>query len=281
VEANACWFGGLWGDAIGETGGMRAAGDQARCADVAQAVTGKTDDRSFLERLRAAEAGAVDQLASKVSDLATGGADAAHKDGLVKLAKASGAAQRELIAARRAADAVHEDESHVEAVSLTKEQEKLAPVIRAHDAFAALLGLDAGDLSKEANALALLCVVDRFSFTRGIPRHMKIFGIEDPLEHVFGVPPPHLPDPPWKALVGTELLDYLTKAAAAAGHPVPDGGTNDRRYTLAYAGTLAGVADKLRANESQISDGTDLKKVVTAVEQRLAAEYAREQTAPQ
>ena len=59
--------------------------------------------------------------------------------------------------------------------------------LRAHDKLVTLLKLDAGDLTKEANAMALLCALDRVEMSRGLPKHLKLYAAGDAFQVVYAV----------------------------------------------------------------------------------------------
>src|SRR5215472_5037004 len=67
--ASACWFGGLWGDASGDSPEMRAQASEARCHDVIRRVYG-SDDKARYEQLRAFDSNVVGDVAAKVETLA-------------------------------------------------------------------------------------------------------------------------------------------------------------------------------------------------------------------
>ncbi len=282
VEATACWFGGLWGDALGEEGEMKRTGDERRCRDVAQMAYG-TDAKDRLEQVRAVEATAVGDIAAKVELLASNDTvDGPRKDKLSKLVLAIGDVQRELLMARRAADRVKVDEDTKDADKLSKDEQTAAPTLRAHAALDALLALDAGNLTKEAHAIAVLAVLERTNIARRLPRHLKLYAVGDAFKALFGVdlPSSGVPDDPTKKLTPGTWATYLTSAASGAGHAVPATAKSPQdRYALAWAGTQAGIADKLAADEPGVGGETDLKKVVLVVKDRLLAEVSAEQNA--
>jgi hypothetical protein len=261
---------------------MKRTGDERRCRDVTQAAYG-TDAKDRLEQVRAVEATAVGDIASKVEILAGGDSvDGPRKGKLSKLVVAIGDVQRELLMARRAADRVKVDEDTKDADKLSKDEQTAAPILRAHVAFDALTALDVGDLAKEAHAVAVLAVLERTNIARRLPRHLKLYAVGDAFKSLFGldVPAGGVPDDPTKKLTPGTWATYLLAAASAAGHAVPDTAKRPKdRYALAWAGTQAGIADKLGADEGGIGDGTDLKKVVVVVKNRLIAEVSAEQNA--
>ena len=284
IAATGCWFGGLWSDAEGDQGTEeKRAATEARCRDVAKRAYG-SDDKTRVEQLRALDVKAVADLASKVEVLAaTDSVDAAHKDNLVKLTSAIADAQRELMHARRAAERVRHDEDVKDHDKLSKDETDAVAPMRAHAAMESLLKLDVGDLTKEAHAIGVLCVMDRVNMARGLPRHLKMYAWGDALQLLFGVPLPSMPDDVTKRVAPTQLLAYMTDVAKAASHPVPDkiasGKDAKAKYSLAYAGMLEGISDRLKADGDGISRETELNRVVIVVHNRLAAEWRAEQAA--
>jgi hypothetical protein len=258
---------------------MKATGTENRCHDLERRVWG-ADDKSHFEQLRAIEQNALADVIAKVDETAkTDSVDGPRREALVKLTTALGEAARETQLARRAGDRVKRD--------LTREPEKLGNdevdavgPLRAHTKLDALLKLEAGDLSKEANALGLLLTLDRVELARGLPRHLKLYAVADPFGALFGVAIPDVPLDATKKLVPGTWLRFLTETAKAAGHPVnAKAKTARERDALAWAGMLEGFHDKLAADSDGIAPTTDVSKVVTVVLHRLEAEYNAQQAA--
>jgi hypothetical protein len=272
ILTTACWFGGVWGDAEGDPKDMRKSATEGRCHEVLSNVN--KDDKEHLEQLRALEGGAVDLVGARIADIAKDDkVDSARKDALDKLYKQVAAAQKEGMDARRAATRVKRD--------LDKEPEKLsadeaaavAP-LRANKELAALLALDVGDLTAEAHALGLLCAMDRLTLSRGLPKHLKIYAFDGAAKLLFNVAAPEVPMDATKPVKKGQYLAYVSDVAKAAGHPVPDTAkTPKEKEPLAWAGTLEGFADKLKADQSKLSQETPLFDVVDHVAKRLETEY--------
>lgn len=277
--ATACWFGGLWADAEGETGEVKKAAIESRCTDVAKRVWG-ADDKTHVEQLRAYEAKAIGDVAATVEKIAIGdNVDNPRKDNLVKLTMAIADAQRELMYARRAGDKVKRDEETKDRDKLTKDEQEAVPAMRAHAAMDALFKIDVGDLTKEAHALGILCAMDRVNISRGLPRHLKIYTVGDAFKTLFNIDvPATVADDVTKPLKQGLWVGYLADVAKAAGHAVPDKQMKDPKdkYALAWAGVLQGISDKLAAEGDGISPNTELQKVVLVVKNRLEAEFRAE-----
>jgi hypothetical protein len=140
---------------------------------------------------------------------------------------------------------------------------------------AALLALDAGDLSTEAHAMGLFCAMDRVELARGLPKHLKVYAVAGAHQLVFGVAPPAVPEDVTAKLERGLWLRYLADVARAAGHPVPVKATHPReREPWAFGGVVAGYADKLRADAAKLDRAAPLGKAVAAIVARLDAEWA-------
>jgi hypothetical protein len=279
VAAAACWFGGVWSDALGEQDEMKVRGVEARCKEVERRVWG-TDDKGHYEELRAIEMKAAADVVAKVDETAKGdGVDGPRRDALVKMAGAVADAQRELMVARRAGERVKRDLDR-EPEKLTKDEVDAVGPLRAHAKLEALLKLDIGDLTKEAHAFALLGALDRIEMARGLPKHLKLYAVADEFQLIFGVAVPDVPEDATKKLVPGTWLKFLIETAAAAGHPVSDKAkTPKEKDALAWGGMLQGFSEKLKVDYAGIDTTTDLGKVVSVVLHRLEAEYSAQQAA--
>jgi hypothetical protein len=279
ILAASCWFGGLWADALGEQDQMKVTGIENRCHDLERHVWG-SDDKSHYEQMRAFEQNATADVIAKVDETAKAdGVDGPRREALVKLTAALADALKETMAARRAGDRVKRDLTHEPEKLSHDEVEGVLP-LRAHAKLEALLKLDAGNLTKEANALALLCALDRVEVARGLPKHLKLYAVADSFNLLFGVNAPDVPEDGTKKLVPGTWLRFLAETATAAGHPVPAKAKTPReRDALAWAGMLEGFSDKLKADDDGIATTTDLSKVVTTVLHRLEAEFKAQNAA--
>jgi hypothetical protein len=273
IVAASCWFGGVWSDALGEQDEMKTQGTESRCRDLERRVWG-TDDKPHYEQLRALEPDAVADVAAKVDELAKNDSvDGKRRDALGKLATKLGEAQRELMLARRAGDRVKRDLDH-EPDKLTADEVDAVIPLMAHAKLEALYKLDAGDLSKEANALAILNALDHVELGRGLPKHLKLYATADEFQLLFGVGIPDVPEDAQKKLVPGTWLKFLSDTAAAAGHPVSEKFQTPReRDVAAWMGMRQGFSDKLKEDVDGIATTTDLSKVVTVVQHRLEVEY--------
>jgi hypothetical protein len=279
MRAASCWFGGVWADAMGEQDDVKKAAIETRCKDLEQRVW-QADDKVHLEQLRALEQNATSDVVAAV-DLATknDAVDGPRRDALVKLTQALADAVKETMLARRAGDRVKRDLDHEPDKLNADETASVAP-LRAHAKLEALLKLDAGDLSKEANALGLLCALDRVEVARGLPKHLKLYAAGDAFQVVFGVTMPDVPQDATQKLVPGTWLKFLSDTAAAAGHAVPATAKTPReKDALAWAGMQQGFGEKLAADAAGIGTATDLSKVVTMTLHRLETEYSAQQAA--
>jgi hypothetical protein len=279
VLAASCWFGGQWADALGEQDQMKQAGIEGRCHDLERAVWG-ADDKTHFEQMRALEQNATSDVVAKVDSTAKADAvDGARRDALVKLATALGDAVKETMEARRAGDRVKRDLTQ-EPNKLSDDEANAVAPLRAHAKLEALVKLDAGNLTKEANAFGLLCALDRVEVARGLPKHLKLYAVGDELALLFGVTIPDVPQDATKKLVPGTWLKFLSDTATAAGHPVPATAKTPReKDALAWAGMLQGFSDKLSADSDGIATTTPLSQVVITVLHRLDAEFRAQQSA--
>jgi hypothetical protein len=274
--AAACWFGGIWGDAEGDSAEMRAEASQARCHDVVRRVYG-SDEKDRYEQLRALEPSVVGDVAAKVETLAKDDPDDAPRSKtLAALVQAVAGAQREAMFARRVAARVRRD--------LDREPDKLsadeaAGVSQLKDTrmLEALFKLEAGDIGHDVHALGVLAALERMQSGLDLPKHMKIYAVGGANKLLFGIEPPPVPDDATRKIKPGTWLGYLTDVAKAAGHPVPDSvKLAKQREPLAWGGTLEGYADKLRADLDGLARDTRLHHVVSVVINRLDAEYKAE-----
>ncbi len=280
IAAAACWFGGSWADALGVQDSTKASTVEARCHDLERRVWGGAEDKVHYEQLRALEANAIADVIARVHESAKEeGFDAPRREAIVKLTTALAEAQKELMLARRAGDRVKRDLDHEPERLSADETDAVAP-LRAHSKFDALLGLDAGQWSRESHALALFCALDRVEMARGLPKHLKVYAVGDTFHVVFGVAIPDVPQDATKKLVPGTWLRFLSDTATAAGYPVSVKAKTPReRDALAWAGMLRGFADKLKTDADTISPSTELSHVAVVALHRLEAEYNAQQAA--
>ncbi len=276
IMAAACWFGGVWGDAEGESPEFPKQASEARCHDVVRRVYGH-DDQARYEQLRALEGEVVADIAAKVETLAKEDPDDAPRSQvLAALVQAVAAAQREGMFARRATDRVRRDLDH-EVDKLTDDEVAAVAPLRDTRMLQALLGFTGADFAHDAHALGILAALDRMEIARGLPRHMKIYAAGGANQILFGVQPPEVPDDVKRPIQRGLWLVYLTDVAKAAGHPVPDAAkTPKQREPLAWTGVLEGYGDKLRGDLDQLVKDTRLHYVSSVVVQRLDVEYKAE-----
>ncbi len=266
--ATACWFGGVWGDKVTT---------EATCMDVVKRVYG-SDDKAHLEQLRAYEDAAVADVAAKVSSKAIADEkEAPNKDALVAIVKSFAAAQRELMYARRAGDRIKHDlkaqESEQEKEKLTADEAGAVAPLKKIDALSALISLDAGALKADAHALGVMTAIERAQIALALPRHMKIFAASGPFALLFAVQPPAVPEDAGKPLVPGTWVKYVDAVAKGAGHPVADSvKVPADRLGLGWAGIYQGLAEKLRADEGQLSERGRLLPIIGHAARRLENE---------
>jgi hypothetical protein len=284
-EAIACWLGPVWGDAISEPVEQRKENADARCLGTVRAVWANNDDKTNVERLRALESTAMQDLVAKVDELGKNTMAEKDRHDLVTLLKHVVGAQRDNMWARRAGDRIRIDESRQKPHQrITDDERKAMDPLLKSESLRSLLTLDAGRYTADAHALGILSAMDRINVATGLPRHVEIFAAEPTFTLLFHTSAPEVPPDPSAPLGPRYWIDYLDKAAANAGHPVPStaaGGAD--RVLLGWAGMLDGIADQLAEKRAQLSD--HLKPVVEGTIRRLQAEaigdrnrYADQQT---
>jgi hypothetical protein len=271
IAAVSCWFGGVWADAIGEPQENRKASDEARCVDVVRKVWGVDDKAKYVE-LRALDERAVEDVISKVGEGTAAGREL----------RAFVEAQREATDARRAGDRVKKDmNGEREHEKLTADEAEATKALVDDDALDALMKIQVNDLTHEAHALGVLTAMSRIESSRGLPRHLKVYAMQGPLFSLFGMPgPTNLPTDATQPLPKGEYLIFVSDAAKAAGHPVPDSATTPKeREPLAWSGVLEGITEKLKADVGGVPNDGPLPDVLDRVLHRLEAEFKAERNA--
>jgi hypothetical protein len=280
VAAASCWYGGLWADALGESGDARTKGIQDRCDDVLVRVYGSVD-RIHYEQLRGLEPRAVSDVVNRVTAIAAGDhLDAPRGRALGELVRAVADAQRENVVARAAADDVKKSEQGPSTASERAEDKiEAAKALRRTKAIEALLTRDFGELSHEARAFGLLSALDRVTMARGLPKHLKVYAVSGPFVRLFGVTPVEVPDDATKPIKTGTWPAYLIDVSTAGGHPLPADATIPiDRETQAWVGVLEGFADKMRPEAKAVSPRTPLRGVLENVIARLDGEYRMQRT---
>ncbi len=284
MDATSCWLGGLWSDALREPGRQhldvasasdaRVTDEERRCDGVLVHVYGAGDPIHY-RQLRAVEPRVVDDLAARVRSVADNDrTDRPHAEELVKLLRTVADAERENLMARDEADAVKNDAVGVNLRSERATDKTLAAqALRRTRGLEALLSLDAGDLSHEAQAIGLLCALDRLEIARKLPEHLKVYAVGGPFLQVFGVQPPQVPaDPTLPVKTGT-WPSFLLDVANASGHVIPAAATRPiDRESLAWGAVLQAFADRLRVQAGAVSTHTPLPLVLGRIADRLEQE---------
>ncbi len=275
IAAVACWLGGVWSDAEERTIEARGTDADRRCEAFVNHLYGSYD-KTRTERLRGLDAAEVSTLKDKIAAAARAESlSSARVTELGKFIDVVADAEREVTQARRAGDRVKKDiEGERENGKLTADEADAVAPLSESAAFEALLNVDLGELTSEARAIAVLCAMDRMEIARGLTKHLKVYAVERPYSVFFKVAAPDVPRDAHKPLKPGTWLAYLSAAAAAAGHAVPDRvkAVQDRE-ALAWGGVLVGFADKLRAEIPSLSDETELKHVAEVITRRLENEY--------
>ncbi len=271
VETASCWMGGIWGDVQGETPDERARSSDMRCEAVVRDVWGKLDHTRFLQ-LRAFEPEAIDAVKHAIERRAfLDPAESRNASGLTRIFTRLAFAERETMAARRAAHRVLRDWDH-ERSRLNDEESQALPELEHTIAFEELWRTDAGELTAEAKVLALMVLLDRIGVAEIVPLHLKPYVVAEPLRTVFGATPPNLPHDASKPLEHGAWLSFLMDVARQARHPVNDEAVSPRtKHDEAMAGILAGIADQLEQNASALGEDAPLAEVTRKTIRALRA----------
>jgi hypothetical protein len=261
VRAASCWLGGIWSDALGE---QKLAWKDTRTPGIAQRCKDVLDDPG----MRQITPRAVDAIARKLENQP-------ERVLLHTVAEAS----RENLHARRAANRVKVDYADDTTTASERRNDKIfaAPQLRKSDALLALLN-DTGPYAADARAIGLLLAIDRVEIARGLPKHLKIEVLDAPCHEVFGVTAPQLAHDDAAPVPSGMWLSYLSVAANAAGHGVPDAKLDpSHREPLAWNGLLDGFADKLHVLGPHVTQ-PQLNQVLAAVADRLDDQYKSERS---
>lgn len=275
LGANACWFGGVWNDALDT-----ATPPASRCAAVLRAAHGSVDPVR-LERLRATESIEVNELGDEVRRVAEADpTDRPRAEALVRLLGGIAAAHHEQMLARRAAHRVKMDMSGERDRSRRVTDERSgASELGSTSALKALLLLDLPpELSAEARTVSVMLVTDRMHDAVDLPKHLKLILVGGAFHELFGVEMPVIPSDPATPMAGGTWLGYLSDVARAAGHPVPSFLTDlVDREGMAWAGAVGGLSDRLRLESERVPEPNELRRAASAIVKRLDTEYrARE-----
>jgi len=293
IEATSCWMGGLWSDALGESGDARTAGIQGRCNTLLRDVdiTAGERERAIADRvpppppeegyypMRAVEPHIVDGIARSAEQRSSRDPVEAPQAGhLVVLLRAVAAASREGIEARRAADVVKVDQqAQPDLAARTADKDAAATKLQRGEALEALFHLDAGRYRDDARAIAELLALDRMQIAHGLPLHLKIDALRVAFAAMFGVSAPSVSAEGARPIPAGMWLAYLTQVSGAAGHPVPgDARDPQNREPLAWTGVLEGFADRFRADAFHFPADSALGQIQRATTARLDEEYRKD-----
>jgi hypothetical protein len=275
IAAVACWSGGLWSDAEGVAREKRAADAERRCHEFVTRVYG-TDDSVRYERIRGLERVELAEVKARILAVAANDSESAtRREHLGHFFDAVAEAEREALLLRRAGERVKKDITGDRLqTKLTTDQRAAVAPLREARAFRALLHGDFGEFTGEARAIAILNAMARMETARGLTKHLKVIALDAPFAALFAVVAPSVPDNVLEPMKAGTWLAYITSVATAAGHPVPARvAALPDRERLAWGGALAGLADQLRADGADIGYGTDLKRIVGEVVERIDTEY--------
>lgn len=225
--AVACFLHGTWEE---------LANGKDRCAFLASDVL---HDAKSLPAVRAIEPSAVDAVVDAITR--AGPADAQ----LGAVVRSVADAAREAMRARAEAERARKPSGQGDEAILS--------------ASAALAHLNALE-SKLGRVVALVLAADHLENVKGLAPRFKIAAAAPAFTVIFGAPRPTTTAPgAW--------LAYVSSAAAAAGHGVPDQGNTHERAQAAFAGVVQGLAERM---ESAANAATgEARSVAIAYAKRL------------
>jgi hypothetical protein len=269
--ATSCWLGGLWNDALVETGAPHDAIED-RC-DALLRAAGQPVIGEY-GPLRAVDASIVPAIVEAVRVRAAAEQGQARAAALAELTARVADTAREDVHARRAADRVKQVfETYTP--SERRENKTLAAVdLRESRALGALLRTKGPD-APAARTIGLLFALDRMEIARGLPKHLKLDAIGGPLHEVFGVRPPPVSSDPLEAIPKGAWVDYLERVASAGLRAIPrDAKDPQNREALAWNGVLDALADRLRPASDDPVLGAVVRGVVARLDRQRAGELA-------
>ncbi len=272
IKSTSCWMGGLWSDALGEKEFERQANIEKRCKDLLAYIA---ETPESYNTLRAVEPKIVTEIADRVKKDA-GKEESAGE--LVAMLQMTAEATRETLHARRAADKVKED-AEKDRTQYAPDKVTASPELRKSEAVHALLGASLGGYTADAHAIGVLFAIDRMQIAHGLPKHLKIFVVGEPLKDIFGVAPPAVSDDGSMKVTPGLWLDHLQKVAAQSGRAVPPETKNlEDRETLAWNGVLDALGEKLVAASGDVPADAALGVVVHGVANRLHQQLEMERS---
>jgi hypothetical protein len=266
IDATACWFGDTWSEAIGD----RNASPRSRCASALSRAYERPLDTARVERLQDAEPVEVTELSQRMRAMAASDPiDSDHADSIAVLLRATGAAVKEQVRARR---------TQVRVQTKVEDARAGANDLSSSSALGALFKLDAGALTPEARLVAVMLAAERIRLADDLPTHSKVLVVQGPVELLFDLHPPPMPADPADHVGSGTWLAYLEDIATAAHNPVPTFvGSPADRERFAWAGMLEGVATKLRARKDAVPRQSELTLAAAGMSERLEAECKRDQ----
>jgi hypothetical protein len=271
IDASACWLGRVWRDAMREE---EVTQPDTHCRMLLRQVYGEVNhDR--LSRLRALDVVEVGELTDRIMMIAQMDAtDGPRAPQLKRLLLSVATAEREQMEARRAAARIKMDISgEREHDRLSDERDAVLPLSEGRGIYDLLAYMEE-PFQNEARAIGLLCAMDRMNMANGLPKHLKVYAVEQGFSAAFSVSPPDVPSDATVPMRAGLWLDYLTTSARAAGHPVPDAAQSlQDKEMLAWTGVMAGFADRLRNEAAHMPNETALPTAAVGAAERLDVEH--------
>jgi hypothetical protein len=257
VDAVMC-FSDVWPEPRGAVSAARVELPERRCAELVDQLYGSDSSvaAARVDRIRALDAAEILALEERLDQEAQ--RDASRPGDAPVIAAfidAAAAAYRETRAARNATPGLR-----------TARAVPPNPVRDARS-LALLFQGSYGELTPSAHALALMFAIQRVQAATALAPTLEVYALEQPLAAVLNVPLP----PPEQRVTGSDeaALDYLTRAAAASGHPVLIAvRTPAEREVLATTGLLDALGDQLRSAAQRMPAEGDMTRVADTVAQR-------------
>lgn len=231
--------------------------DDAKCKDLIVLADGK-ENPDEMAPLKALDMNVVREMQEKIEAFA-------HEDHLPidraksasKLYAAIVDAQREALAARKAAETIKADEN---SEKVAAGDSKVAVDLKPAFALEALYKLEVEGYTKDAQLVALLTALDRVNAAKPLPKHLRMFAVSGVYKVVFGVEPSIKLEEPRPIRDGT-WIQYVVQTAAAAGHPVAPGATDPKEQVrAAWEGIQAGFSDRIKAATTEGSPFQELSR---------------------
>jgi hypothetical protein len=272
IDAALCWGSDAWPYRVGPQVAER------RCRNLAKRVWNTADD-THDERSRTMDTSTEADVIARVDTVAKGDpVDGPRREDLVKVTRAIADAIHETAAAVHAAERLRRSVEHEPQGPGAVDANAMAS-LRAHAKLDALLNVEAGDLSKEARGVALLCATVRIELTKTLAPPLKLYAAADTLALLFGGAIPDVPGDATEKLAPDTWRSFLSATDERTGCRPRDpvilarGKTPDEKDRLAWADVVCGLWHKFHADYSGVSKENELAEVIDVEMYRLQSEW--------